>query len=67
MSLIPEMHRKIIGGNMIYGQQFSHTVRAEKCKKQSLVHVKALKTPVLKYRLKGKVLSFPGCTIYFKV
>lgn len=60
------MHRKIKGRNVIYGQQFSHTVRTQKCKEQSLDHMKAMKTPVLNYRLKGKVLSFPGHITYFK-
>lgn len=41
----------------IYGQHPSHAIRGQRGKEQFLDHVKAMKTPVLSYRLKGKVLS----------
>ena len=42
----------------IYDQHFSHAVRGQRIKEQFLDHVKAMKTPVLSHRLKGKVLSY---------
>lgn len=42
----------------IYGRHFSHAVTGQRGKEQFLDHVKAMKTTVLSYRLKGKVLSY---------
>lgn len=48
-----------------YSQHFSHVIREQRGKEQFLEHVKAMKTPVLSYRLKF-FLTSPGCIIYFK-
>lgn len=42
----------------MYGRHSSHAVRGQRGKEHFLDNVKAMKTPVLSYRLKGKVLSY---------
>lgn len=41
-----------------YDQHYSHALRGQRGEEQFLDHVKAMKTPVLSYRLKGKGLSY---------